>query len=169
MTPSRRDECTVRLAKGEVQCEREGEVVWTFRIADLRLVGEWTTDHGPWGEDYFYGFAAGQPATWYEVPLGAATGLLAELERALDECLKPGLAGSTDFSSRVIWPKHLEGHALFEYSPEARPEGLLNRGKDVVLPLIHSSLTKPVLEYLAGPPANKPLPPTIGTEDSMKA
>jgi hypothetical protein len=141
----------LRLDCGELRYESRGAIVWRFQIADLRLIGEWTTDHGPWVEDYFYGFAAGHPARWYEAPMGANPEIIAQLAQKLSEPLRLGLIRSTEHKSRVIWPSMVEGRDLFSYSPAARPGGVLNRLKDSLLPMINSDLARDVREYLGSP------------------
>ena len=121
---------------------------WQFALSDLRLIGEWTTDQGPYVDDYFYGFAVGRPHRFYKAPLGANTSIVYELATALGQPLTSALGNSTDYRSRVIWPPALEGRDLFVYSPEARPSGVLNRLKDLAVPLIQSQLTDEVMEYL---------------------
>ena len=121
---------------------------WKFSLSELRLIGEWTTDQGPYVEDYFYGFVVGRPHCFYYAPLGANTSIVTELSAAMGEPMTSALAGSTLNRSRIIWPRALEGCDLFVYSPEARPPGVLSRLKDFVVPLIHSQLSDDVMQYL---------------------
>jgi hypothetical protein len=142
------------INNGELRYEYKGKVVWSIRLIDLRLIGEWTTDHGPHGEDYFFAFVSGWPPLWHEAPVGANPRIMEELEKEIGQPLRVGLAACTTFKSRVVWPPELQGHDLFKYTPQPRPRGLFKRLKDVILPLIHSELTQEVLEYLKDNPAN---------------
>lgn len=139
---------SVIVEEGFVRYQSSSETVWAFAVKDLSLIGEWTDDHGPWQDDYFYFFLAGVPAQVFEVPMYANPRLMEELGQALGVSLECRLVNSTTFSSRVIWPRELEGHDLFKYSPERRPSGLWNRIEDRSLPLAHSELTDEVLVYV---------------------
>jgi hypothetical protein len=144
---------TLFLSNGELRYEYGGKVVWSIQLTELRLLGEWTTDNGPHCEDYFIGFISGRPPLWNEAPVAANPRIMEQLEKEIGQPLYLGLAASTTFKSRVVWPPALQGHDLFKYSPAPRPRGLLNRFKDVILPLIHSELTQEVLEYFNDTPA----------------
>jgi hypothetical protein len=142
------DESSLRLQGLELCYERQHELVWRLPLAELRLVGERTTDHGPWIDDYFFCFVAGRPPLYYEAPISANPDILKQLSSELGQPLQCGLANRADFVSRVIWPPHLEGQALFTYARDPRAKGLLNRVKDKVLPLVRSDLTADIREYL---------------------
>lgn len=146
------------FSNGVLRYEYRSKIMWSFPLTELRLIGEWTTDHGPQCEDYFLGFIAGRIPLWYEAPVGANPRIIEQLE--MGQPVRVGLAASTTFKSRMIWPLVLQGQDLFEYTPQKRGRGLFNRFKDEILPLIHSALTQEVQEYLAQNPANYALKPT---------
>jgi hypothetical protein len=135
------------LEAGSLRYVNHDREVWRFAVKELVVAGEWTDDHGP-ADDYFYFFIAGRPATVFEAPMYANPGLPEELSAVLGSPLRSGLAQSTTFKSRVMWPAELAGTALFKYSPERRGPGLLNRALDKILPLVHSELAEDVVRFV---------------------
>jgi len=59
-----------------------------------------------------------------------------------------GLAGSTDFASRVLWPAPLAGAALFDHAPLPRGRGMWRQLQDWFLPRIGRELTAEVRGFL---------------------
>jgi hypothetical protein len=135
-------------ADREVRYESEGEIAWAFRVDDLRLVGEWTNEEGPWLDDYFLWFAAGDPPRFHEAPMYANPGFVADLADVLGEPLDTGLANRTTFASRVIWPTSLAGRDLFAFEPARRGPSVVNRLKDEFLPRVRFELIAKVRDFL---------------------
>jgi hypothetical protein len=154
MAQNKNKTASLSLSNGELCYEYAGKVVWSIRVTELRLLGEWTTDHGPHCDDYFFAFISGRPALWHEASVDANPQIMEQLEKEMGQPLRLGLVASTTFKSRVVWPPELQGHDLFNYTPQPRPAGLLNRFKDAILPLIYSELTQEVLECLNDNPAS---------------
>jgi hypothetical protein len=124
-----------------------GAEVWSLPVDSLILVGERTTDHGPFQPDYFYVFLGGVPVSHYEAPMYANPGLLEDLGRLLGAELVPGLNNRTDFASRVIWPEVLADKPLLEFKPAPRG-GLLGRIVDRFVPLVASEWSLDVRRLL---------------------
>jgi hypothetical protein len=112
------------------------------------LAGEWTNDHGPWCDDYFYFFVAGRPLSFYETPVYANTKLSDSLAQYLGVSLATDLAGSTDFNSRIMWPPEMKGSSLFHYRREYRGPGWLNRMWDRILPLVRAELAPEIVKFI---------------------
>ena len=74
---------------------------------------------------------------------------MSQLGERLGDVLELGLAHSTHFACRVIWPRDLTGTPLFTYTTRRRGPGILNRLKDAVLPLMHCEVSEDVTAYLA--------------------
>jgi tetratricopeptide (TPR) repeat protein len=87
-------------------------------LADIALVGEYTTAQGPGAADYFLVFFTSD-ATRYEVPFEAkgCDAALAALGRHSNASLVPRLAASTDLASNILWPAKYVEKALFDYRP----------------------------------------------------
>lgn len=95
---------------------------WDLRIADLRLVGESTTDQGPFVDDWMLILAV-DGSNWYEASMyvpNVEEGVTAweALGRAMGATLLPGLAGSADYASRILWPADMEGKPVFIYEDD---------------------------------------------------
>lgn len=78
----------------------------------------------------------------------ANPGFIEEIGKSLESRIEAGLVNRTDFASRIIWPKELEGKPLFVYSTATRGNGLWNRLKDHCFPLVHSEAAEEVLQYI---------------------
>jgi hypothetical protein len=126
----------------------DNDIIWKESIAELTLVGEYTTNVGPWAEDYFFVFGFGRPPKFYEVPLGMGSPILSSLSASLGFALVPSLCNNTDWRSRVLWPPALEGHSFLNRSVQQRPHGVLNRVKDSLAPRHHVEFDPVVAEYL---------------------
>ena len=112
------------LAGGEVRYESQHYGSWSFPVADLRVFGETTTDHGPMIDDWFMAFVTSSATGWYEASVYAdgADEFRKQLARVLGvESLYGELFASTEFASRIIWPPSLRGQQLFRFTPISVP------------------------------------------------
>jgi hypothetical protein len=139
----------LEVESDSLQLLEDGKIVWQVPIANLVLIAEYTTEGGPWAEDYYYVFGAGHPPKFYQVPLGMAGGVLSTLSIRLRHKLEPGLIQSTEWRSRIMWPPALDGQELFVRSVQPRPWNVLNRLKDALAPMHHIEFQPAVAEYLA--------------------
>lgn len=133
---------------GRLSYQRADREVWAFDLGAVRLIGEHTTDHGPYVDDYHVYFAVGRPAQFYEAPMYAGSDLMETLSHPLGSTVIYGLCNRTDFASRVIWPPELEGLDLFDFKPTRRKAGPVNWLLDRVFPLITRELTEDVRRFL---------------------
>ena len=138
---------SLTIQGGTLYYSHAGAEVWSLPVDSLVLIGEHTTDHGPWFADYFYVFVGGVPLCRYEAPMYANPEILRDLSSMLASTLVPGLANRTDFASRVIWPPQLAEQPLFEYQPSPRG-GLWGLVADRVAPLIASTWSPTVRQFL---------------------
>jgi hypothetical protein len=125
-----------------------GQEAWRLGVDDLRLIAEYTNEDGPGLDDYFYVFAAGRPCLLYEAPMCAGSCVVDEVGAALGADVHSGLANSTTFNSRVIWPPTIANRPFLAYTPHRRRQGIWNRLKDRMVPLVDSELTEEVRAYL---------------------
>ncbi len=101
------------------QLSRESDVLHigslTLPISDIVLVGEATTQDGPFADDWFL-VLVHRDGRWIELSLyDEAKSLHQQLSTALGCPLPLGLANSTDFASRIIWPLTLTDRPVFTY------------------------------------------------------
>lgn len=121
---------------------------WRVSVDEIRLVGEYTNDHGPFVDDYFFVFLTKD--RYFEASFYAdgREAMLAELGRRLQHELCTGLWHSTNLASRVLWPAHLEGHPVYDLVPEARAESVWARLRQWILPRVHMYFTDEVRREL---------------------
>lgn len=123
---------------------------WEIPVQDLRVLGEYTTDHGPFEDDYFFVFVTSADGGWYEASFYAEGWdvFLNDLGAYLRHDLRPGLGPSARFKSRVIWPPRLAGQELFDVVPESPSRNLLRRIRQSILPDVHLRFTAEVLREI---------------------
>ncbi|MBC8095918.1 MAG: hypothetical protein H7Y43_08905 [Akkermansiaceae bacterium] len=123
------------------QLEREK---WRVPIADIRVIGEFTNNEGPYGDDYFLVFIT--PDQQFEASFYAEgrDALLDALGHKLDYNLQTGLCNSTSLASRVLWPAHFAGHPLFDNVPEECAGNIFGRLRQRVLPRVQMQFTEEV-------------------------
>ena len=111
----------VRIQAQAIHYSIRGSEVWELPIAELRVVGEYTTPNGPYIDDYFFVFLSTDH--WYEALFYCQRGLelLPELSEELKDELACGLQNSTNWKSRVIWPPEIKEEPLFDIVPAAMP------------------------------------------------
>ena len=116
----------------------------------VRAIGEYTTATGPFLDDYFIVFVTDESDRWYEASFYADDRdlFLSALSKLLGDEINPGLCNSTNWKTRVLWPKRLEGEELFIFIPEAIPESILGRMRQKISPKGRLNLSQPVLEVV---------------------
>lgn len=108
------------------------------------VLGEYTTNVGPFAEDHFFVFisAADGEREWAaDDPV--VDRLLGMVATHAGEDVSPTLANSTDFASRVLYPPSLRGSDLYRFVPEMR--GWL---KDLWVGRVHREFAPDVRAYL---------------------
>ena len=110
---------------------------WRVPVSELRLIGEFTNDHGPTLDDYFFVFLTREEYFEASFYADGRDAVLAELSRRLQHELRNGLCNSTSLASRVLWPVRLEGLPLFSLVPEERAGSVLGRLRQRLVPRVH--------------------------------
>src|SRR5690242_7935711 len=114
---------SLQIVDDELRCtDDKGTIRWSVAVPDIILIAEYTTNEGPMIDDYYlvFCFLDGDRAMFATCPF-YATGREAAfgtLARMLGSPIQLGLAHSTDFSSRVLWPPHVEGQAYLTFKSE---------------------------------------------------
>ena len=93
-----------------------GPVSWQVPLSAIRVIGEYTNESGPMGDDWFVVFVQSD-GKWYEVPTDApnVAAVLTAIGKELGEPLSVSLANSTSFQSRVLWPSALREQPLLSF------------------------------------------------------
>ena len=117
-----------------------GNLIWQIPVHTVVLVAEYTNPYGPQADDYFLIFVfvkQGQcyfrTATFYAA---GAEESLQVLSALWHEPLRFGLCDSTDWKSRVIWPKELVDQEYFTFT-EITPRSLLERLSRLCSGVVH--------------------------------
>src|SRR6266850_3780672 len=97
--------------------DESGHVLWHIKSESVVLVAEYTTNEGPFGDDWFFVFAVGNKNPLFftcSVYSDGAEKLLEYLQTRFG--LTPKLTKNTDWKSVVLWPKAIAGAPLIEFS-----------------------------------------------------
>ena len=104
----------LKIRNGQLELTENNRTSWSIELKSIQLIGEYTTEGGPFVDDYFLVFANSN-GTLYEVSndLTNDPTFWAKLSDELNCQLQPELANSTDFNSRILYPGHLTSEPLF--------------------------------------------------------
>jgi hypothetical protein len=121
---------------------------WRLPISEVRVMGEFLTQHGRRGTEHFLVFMTREE--WFKAPYAAdgREAFMAELGRRLNHELRCDLFNATNFSSRVLWPAHLEGRPLFDLIPEERAKDVITRVRQLLLQKVDMRFTEEVRKEL---------------------
>lgn len=121
---------------------------WEIPVGDIKVVGEYTTDNGPYIDDWFLVFVM-RDEYWVEASnyCGGQEAVREALANRLGvESLWGSLAYTTDFHSNVLVPACLAKQSLFEYHGVRQSvwSSIIRMGCKTV----SKNLTPPVLQHL---------------------
>jgi len=91
--------------------------VWSLRLDDISLIGEYTTTAGPVDQDYFIVFIDSN-GTSYDAPAVTLEGYVEDELRKRFRPLTLQLVGSTAERSRIAWPPSVADAELYTYTPQ---------------------------------------------------
>ena len=129
---------------------------WELKASSLVLIAEYTTNEGPWVDDYFLVFIAVQnrqplicQVTFYADGIEKSLHALGE---ALDANLYLGLTASTHWKSNVIWPATLAGEPYYEFA-NVSPTTIISKANQILLgPTQSYCIAEGVRRYLSEQP-----------------
>ena len=114
------------LENDSIIYKKEEEILFQIDINKLFYIGEYTTDAGPLLDDWFLVFSD-NINDWREVSVNYfEKEFFVQLGEKLNCKLNIGLANSTNWNSRIIYPKELEGKELFDFK-SMPTEGFINK------------------------------------------
>lgn len=89
---------------------------WQIGLNDIKVIGEFTNEDGPYCEDHFLVFVTDAKG-WHELPFGADgfSAAITQLQRRFGGNLEPRLSFTTSFDSAVLWPFEMKGKKLFHF------------------------------------------------------
>jgi hypothetical protein len=135
-----------------VQLKVDGDDIayadWRVPISHVGVIGEFLSQAGRRRSEHFIVFMTREE--WFKAPYQAEGRdvFLAELGLRLNHTLRCELFNATNFSSRVIWPAHLEGRPLFDLIPEQRAENVVTRVRQLLLQKVDMRFTDEVQREL---------------------
>ena len=94
---------------------------WSLPIGSILLIAEYTTNEGPYADDYFLVFVTAEESQLYFSTCPVSSASIEEgltlLQQRLDSPIKLELQGSTEWRSRVAWPPKMQGTEYFTFKP----------------------------------------------------
>ncbi|MEQ8471406.1 MAG: hypothetical protein RIC35_09475 [Marinoscillum sp.] len=104
----------LKIRNGQLELTENNQTPWSIEANSILLIGEYTTEDGPFVDDYFFIFG-NSDGTLYTVSNDHANDptLWIELSNILNSHVKPELVNSTHFNSRIMFPENLIGEPLF--------------------------------------------------------
>ena len=97
-------------------------------ISDLIIIGEYTTDNGPFLDDWFLTLVTLNE--WIEISMYTVgmTKFLKDLSKVVNADLSTSLANSSIWKTRIMFPNELKEKELFEVE-DIEPKSLLGKVK----------------------------------------
>jgi hypothetical protein len=132
-----------------------GHLLWHIKVENIVLVAEYTTNEGPFGDDWFLVFGFTIPTPFFFTCTLYSEGMEAVLEFLTTRfAFAPRLTNSTEWKSIVLWPKPIEGAPLIEFSK--RPGNWRERLRTWYDgPIEQSLLSTTVRDYLQNLPKKR--------------
>ena len=97
--------------------DERGHLLWQLKPENIVLVAEYTTNEGPFGDDWFLVFAVANKIPYFMTCSVYSDGRDAALEFLRTRfAIEPKLTNSAEWKSVVLWPKAIEGATLIEFS-----------------------------------------------------
>lgn len=113
---------SIQLTRGKIHYRIEDKWI-EFPVNSIQVIGEFSAPHGILPADYFFSFKLRGQDGQIDVP-AYTEGLfeaLAELKKELPGVNNPRLQMSTDFDSNVLYPAHVAGMQMYEFSQVEKP------------------------------------------------
>ena len=111
----REDTGRVYITDDKLYWEVENTNLLEISIPAIRAIGEYTTMHARFRNEWFLVFVLdGGETSQISAYAEGMNDVISQLSAILSSELRPGLALATDFKSNVIWPPQLTGQELYE-------------------------------------------------------
>jgi hypothetical protein len=97
--------------------DERGHLLWQLKSENIALVAEYTTNKGPFGDDWFLVFAVANKNSYFMTCSFYSNGKDEVLEfLRIRFAIEPKLTNGTEWKSVVLWPREIEGISLIEFS-----------------------------------------------------
>lgn len=121
---------SLRIQGDKIEFHNQIKLLWSIPLDQLKLIGEYTTDEGPFKDDYFFVFGLNE-STVYQVSNTQIEDPLLFWNKLNSKLgtfeMGPGLSGSTTWISQIIFPQELKSEKLFETTVEYTRQSTLQR------------------------------------------
>jgi hypothetical protein len=139
--------------KSVLECrDSENRLKWTLAMKDIVLMAEYTTNEGPFVDDYFLVFVTVENEKLYFASASFYSDgrdeVIQQLARNWATNIELGLVRKTDWNSRVVWPSEMVGREYFEFK-EVPPQGLIEKLRQFAFgPVYEYSPSQGVREFI---------------------
>lgn len=143
----------LRISESNLEClDPTGARLWSLPIASIILVAEYTTNEGPYVDDYFLIFVTSEEGKLYFSTCSFYSDgrdeALSALQQRLGSPISFGLQGSIEWRSRVAWPIKMVETEYFTFT-EVPANTLREKLKKRLLGATQEyAISKPVRDYL---------------------
>lgn len=125
---------------------------WSLPVNSVLLIAEYTTNEGPYADDYFLVFVTAEDSQLYFSTCSFSSAGIKEglnsLQERIGSPIQLELQGSTEWRSRVAWPPEMRGTEYFTFRP-VPAETLTEKVKKRLLgPSYEYAISSTVQEYL---------------------
>jgi hypothetical protein len=126
----------------------ERTLSWSVEIGDILLIAEYTTNEGPFCDDYFLVFLTKHYIYQCSFYAEGTNTIIEKLSKIFNRQLQPRLCNFTDWKSSVIWPIQFEGNEYFEFN-EVVPNSNLSKIRKLVLgSQLEYKIAQPIRKFL---------------------
>jgi hypothetical protein len=111
----------LKLQDQFLECYKNDQLLWRVPIASILLIAEYTTNEGSHVDDYFIQLWSLEEGIFYQCSTtfyaAGRDAAFLELATRLKADVSFGLTGSTEWTSRIMWPPEMAGNPYFAFHP----------------------------------------------------
>jgi hypothetical protein len=125
---------------------------WSLPVKSILLIAEYTTNEGPYVDDYFLVFVTAEESKVYFSTCPFSSAGIGEglnlLQQRLGSPIQLELQGSTEWKSRVAWPPEMQGTQYFTFKLAPAETFTEKIKKRLLGPTYEYAISSAVREYL---------------------
>lgn len=143
----------LRIRESNLECiDTTGTLDWSLPVESIVLISEYTTNEGPYSDDYFLVFVTAEEGRLYfSTCFSCSAGVdeaLSKLQECLGSLIQLILQGSTEWRSHEAWPGKIAGIDYFTFTPVSAATLTEKIKKRLLGPTYEYVVSKVVREYL---------------------
>lgn len=105
---------------------------WQCPIKDIKCIGEYTNECGPFNDDYFFVFLTKEYTYTSSFYANNCQSVFKELAQILQSDLNFTLTSSTSWASNILYPNELAGKQLYSET-YSRPKNTVGKIKEFIV------------------------------------